>query len=141
MKKEHQVEIVVEAIKRAFQNKKEILLITEFDEAKIFALQGDPRRLTFLMLLAMKADRKFVQIADVALKVHRGERPPMNDLLEFIKSVLKWKPLDCDNCYVDDCEVKDELHCSKDMPEDMEEMLRELFKTIKDDNDGKESPL
>jgi hypothetical protein len=135
LSKKQQIDILVNAIKYALEKNQSLFLLTESGDAKIFSLQGNPQELTFLMVKAMQQDKRFAQVVEIAAKVYKGETPPMPEWLkDLFKKLIpdNWEPLDCDNCPTkDDCKVRDEIFCEKDMPKELREILDEIFNNPK----------
>jgi len=137
-----QLQILISAITNALKNKKEMLLITELGDAQVFSLQGRPVKLTKLLLQAMKVDSRFELLVNTAYKVHQKDDDLFGDFMSFLRDLANndWEPLDCDNCppdIRDSCKVRDEVHCAKEMPEELKNLITEIFN--KRDGNGKES--
>lgn len=139
--KYRQIEIVTNAVRKAIAEGSDLLMLLELPEGeRIFALQGTPVKLTLLAVLAMRENAKFAQVFDIALKVYRGEKPEGIDrkLMELFKMLFDFEPLNCDKCppeIRDTCEVRDQMHCERDMPDELERVLNEIFNR-KEDNEN-----
>lgn len=108
-----------------------LIVLSKGADMTALGLQGDPISLSMLVAEAMKQDQKFEQVFTMAVKAFkeiRGKKSDRPHFLDFLMSLLDFKPLDCDNCPVaDNCEVRDEIHCAKEMPEELRDLLKEVF--------------
>lgn len=117
-------------IDNALETGKELLIMVDDGPITALALQGNPEKLSYLVVKAMQKDKRFENVFDIAVKTFHGvgKQLPGDDFFEFLKGILDFKPLDCDNCFIaDKCDVKDEVHCAKEMPDELREVLNNIF--------------
>jgi hypothetical protein len=126
----NQKDRLTEAVKHALEEGTPLVAMVRGKDMTALALQGDPQSLSFLIVEAMRQDPRIEQVISIAVKAFnafkgKDKRPPLLDLLE---ALIDFKPLDCENCPVaDDCEVRDEIICGKEMPEELRDLLKEVF--------------
>ena len=132
-------ERILARVADAIDNQRHLILMIDTGAETMLGLQGDPKNLSLLVVRAMRQDKQFANVFGAgvyAFDSHNEKKSKVRDeLMELIKSLIGFKPLDCENCPVKDhCEVRDEIHCEKEMPKDLLDMLNEVFKSIKEDD-------